>query len=160
MSDLPPLPQPAHFFYGTPMYSVEQMKAYARAAIAAVPPAEAQPVAHALFRQDDDGLEPVMFYPRGTAPDPATLKDRFVLRDVWLSPPAPPAEAQEIDHLDWAIQCWNEQVALRPMVNVHRRTLDDTWRQVIRHFGGDPDALIGPSHDDLRALAGTKEGEK
>jgi hypothetical protein len=34
---------------------------------------------------------------------------------------------------------------------VHRRTLDDTWRQVIRHFGGDPDKLIGPNHDTLLA---------
>jgi hypothetical protein len=37
----------------------------------------------------------------------------------------------------------------RPLVNVHRRTLDGTWRQVIRHLGGDPDALIGASHDEL-----------
>ena len=46
-----------------------------------------EPVAHVLFRQDDDGLEPFMFYPPKTAPDPRTLKDRFVLKDVWLSPP-------------------------------------------------------------------------
>lgn len=49
----------------------------------------AEPVAHVLFREDDDGLEPVMFYGPGTAPDPATLKSRFTLRDVWLSPPTP-----------------------------------------------------------------------
>ena len=48
---------------------------------------QAEPVAHVLFRQDDDGLEPIMFYPPKTAPDPRTLKDRFVLKDVWLSPP-------------------------------------------------------------------------
>ena len=46
-----------------------------------------EPVAHVLFRQDDDGLEPIMFYPPTTAPDPQTLKDRFILKDVWLSPP-------------------------------------------------------------------------
>lgn len=51
-------------------------------------PAQQGPVAHVMFRQDEDGLEPVMFYGPGTAPDPATLKDRFVLKDVWLSPPA------------------------------------------------------------------------
>jgi len=62
-----------------------------RIALGKEPPAEvaAEPVAHVLFRQDEDGLEPVMFYGPGTAPDPAGLKDRFVLRDVWLSPPAP-----------------------------------------------------------------------
>ena len=48
---------------------------------------QAEPVAHVLFRQDDDGLEPIMFYSPKTAPDPRTLKDRFVLKDVWLSPP-------------------------------------------------------------------------
>ena len=48
---------------------------------------KAEPVAHVLFRQDDDGLEPIMFYPPKIAPDPRTLKDRFVLKDVWLSPP-------------------------------------------------------------------------
>ena len=48
---------------------------------------QAEPMAHVLFRQDDDGLEPIMFYPPKTAPDPRTLKDRFVLKDVWLSPP-------------------------------------------------------------------------
>lgn len=49
----------------------------------------------------------------------------------------------------WAVSCWQAEVALRPLVNVHRRTLDGTWRQVIRHFGGDPEKLIGPSHDTL-----------
>jgi hypothetical protein len=57
--------------------------------------AEAKPAAHVLFRQDEDGLEPVMFYGPGTAPDPSTLKDRFTLRDVWLSPPAAPAPEAE-----------------------------------------------------------------
>lgn len=34
--------------------------------------------------------------------------------------------------------------------------LDDTWRQVIRHFyNGDIVELIGPAHDDL--LIATKE---
>ncbi|CAB5224450.1 hypothetical protein UFOVP393_82 [uncultured Caudovirales phage] len=53
-------------------------------------PAQPQqkPVAWVMFRQDEDGLEPIMFGGPGTAPDPATLKDRFVLKDVWLSPPA------------------------------------------------------------------------
>lgn len=51
------------------------------------------------------------------------------------------------DALEWAVSRWLDEVSDRPLVNVHRRTLDDTWRQVIRHFGGDPDTLVGPSHD-------------
>ncbi len=51
--------------------------------------------------------------------------------------------------LEWAVERWNAEVKHRPLVNIHRRTLDDTWRQVIRHFGGDPDALVGPAHDEL-----------
>lgn len=50
----------------------------------------------------------------------------------------------------WAVARWCDEVAGRPLVNVHRRTLDDTWRQVIRYFGGDEAVnLIGPSHDVL-----------
>jgi hypothetical protein len=63
----------------------------------------------------------------------------------WPQPP--------ISVLDWAVQRWNEQVQNRPLRNVHRRTLDDVWRQVIRAFGGDPDKLVGPSHDTLKAMA-------
>ena len=54
----------------------------------------------------------------------------------------------------WAVERWNDEVANRPLVNVHRRTLDITWRQVIRHFGGDDVALCGPRHDDLAAQQG------
>lgn len=53
--------------------------------------------------------------------------------------------------VDWAVARWNDEVANRPLINKNRRTLDDTWRQVIRFGGGDPDALIGPSHDVLCA---------
>lgn len=55
------------------------------------------------------------------------------------------------DVVDWAIERWRAEVANRPLTNIHRRTLDTTWRQVIRHFGGDPELLVGPSHDDLLA---------
>lgn len=51
--------------------------------------------------------------------------------------------------LDWAVSRWRAEVESRPLRNVHRRPLDTTWRQVIRRFGGDPDALVGPSHDTL-----------
>lgn len=53
--------------------------------------------------------------------------------------------------LNWAVARWNDEVAHRPLVNKNRRPLDDAWRQVIRFAGGDPDALVGPSHDALTA---------
>lgn len=51
--------------------------------------------------------------------------------------------------LAWAVKRWKAEVANRPLQNIHRRTLDDTWRQVIRYCGGDDEALCGPRHDDL-----------
>jgi hypothetical protein len=56
------------------------------------------------------------------------------------------------DHVRWAADQWQREVANRPMVNAHRRTLDDTWRQVIRHHGGDDVFLCGATHDTLAAL--------
>ncbi len=56
---------------------------------------------------------------------------------------------QQLGSVAWAVERWYAEVSNRPLVNIHRRTLDDTWRQVIRHFGGDPVALLGPAHDDL-----------
>jgi hypothetical protein len=61
------------------------------------------------------------------------------------------------DHVRWAAEQWQREVANRPMFNEHRRTLDDTWRQVIRHHGGDDVFLCGPTHDDLAAAP--TEGE-
>lgn len=58
--------------------------------------------------------------------------------------------------VQWAVDRWNDEVKNRPLQNVHRRSLDDAWRQVMRHGGGDPVALVGPSHDDL--LAGDSDG--
>jgi hypothetical protein len=70
------------------------------------------------------------------------------------APAAEPVEGSPL--LEWAVSKWNDEVKNRPLQNVHRRSLDDTWRQVIRWAGGDPVALLGPSHDDL--LAATKHG--
>lgn len=58
--------------------------------------------------------------------------------------------------VSFAVDRWLAEVANRPLVNKNRRTLDDTWRQVIRRFGGDPDALLGPPHDELVAIAQQK----
>ena len=91
----------------------------------------------------------------------------LILRDICETDPADPdltdtvcisAETlQEIVErhigtaslLEWAVDRWSAEVSNRPLVNVHRRALDDTWRQVIRHCGGDANALIGPSHSEL-----------
>jgi hypothetical protein len=56
--------------------------------------------------------------------------------------------------LVWAVAKWNYEVANRPLINVHRRSLDDTWRQVITKLGGNADELVGESHDNLVANAG------
>jgi len=53
------------------------------------------------------------------------------------------------DHVRWAAEQWHMEVANRPLINIHRRTLDDTWRKVIKHHGGDDVFLCGPKHDDL-----------
>ena len=49
----------------------------------------------------------------------------------------------------WAVGRWEAEVKNRPLRNRHRRALDDTWRQIIRHCGGDHRALCGPTHDEL-----------
>lgn len=68
--------------------------------------------------------------------------------------------ASQGDTLDWAVGRWNAEVAARPLANVHRRALDDTWRQVIRHAGGDPATLIGKNHDELIVIdAAMKAGK-
>ena len=53
------------------------------------------------------------------------------------------------DLLQWAVSRWQAEVGSRPMANVHRRTLDDTWRQVIQRLGGDDLALVGSTHDEI-----------
>jgi hypothetical protein len=53
--------------------------------------------------------------------------------------------------LNWAVERWHAEVAHRPLINVHRRSLDDAWRQVMRRLGADDVVLCGPRHDDLLA---------
>ncbi len=53
--------------------------------------------------------------------------------------------------IEWAAQQWEKQVKHRPLRNVHRSALDSVWRQVIRYFGGDDQALCGPTHSELIA---------
>jgi hypothetical protein len=74
------------------------------------------------------------------------------LRGIPAGVPASDAmDAHQANGLAWAVSRWQAEVSQRPLVNVHRRTLDDTWRQVVRYFGGDPDNLLGPAHDALAA---------
>ena len=51
----------------------------------------------------------------------------------------------------WAVERWNDEVKHRPLENRHRRTLDDTWRQVITKAASHLLPQIGPSHDELLA---------
>jgi len=53
------------------------------------------------------------------------------------------------EHVRWAVSRWEAEVKNRPLQNIHRRSLDDTWRQVIRHYGGDDVGLCGLPHDEL-----------
>ena len=63
-------------------------------------------------------------------------------------------QAREPDGLlEWAVERWNSEVANRPLINIHRRSLDDTWRQLIRKLGGDPNELLGPDHSSLLSVA-------
>lgn len=70
-------------------------------------------------------------------------------------------DAREAKGRAWAVHRWESEVKSRPLENVHRRPLDDAWRQVVRYFGGDPDALLGPAHDAaLIAAAPQASGQK
>ncbi len=75
-----------------------------------------------------------------------------LLRKCWEAA----QESSTIALREWAVNGWRSEVQFRPMVNVHRRTLDDCWRQVMRYAGLDPVEAVGPAHDDLLA-AGTAE---
>lgn len=57
----------------------------------------------------------------------------------------------------WVCDQWHEEVAVRPLVNVNRRTLDDTWRKVLRYLGADDVKLLGPAHDDLLLASRTHD---
>lgn len=59
------------------------------------------------------------------------------------------AEDMSGDLLEWAVSRWVAEVSNRPLINIHRRSLDDTWRQLIRKLGGDPVQLCGPDHSSL-----------
>ncbi len=81
------------------------------------------------------------------------------LKKVLAAAPGNSAQHSVPELLEWAVGRWHAEVSLRPLINVHRRALDDTWRQVIRRLGGDTGLLCGPSHDELLAAAPAQGGE-
>ena len=124
---------------------------------AAVEPAPAQ-----------DDREPVGWYTDDHLTDKsATTYDREVA-DRWRGKGWPvyglyarPAQTEQPEQsepnrrtLQWVVDRWHAEVANRPLVNVHRRTLDSTWRQMIRHLGEDDVVLLGPRHDDMLDASG------
>ena len=112
-----------------------------RAALAA--PVQGEAVAWA--RQCDlDESDPAIFVAR------EEVQESGYLVPLYTTPQ--PAPAQDVAGLlEWAVDRWHAEVANRPLQNVHRRSLDDTWRQVIRKLGGDAGLLCGPAHDALAA---------
>jgi len=95
---------------------------------------------------------------RGFFADPCPA---WVSRHIeWMRANASHAERARVpEMLDWAVSRWMAEVSNRPLVNKNRRSLDDAWRQVIRHCGGDDAVLCGPRHDDLLAAAPTQRAE-
>lgn len=65
-------------------------------------------------------------------------------------------QATADDIVKWACERWRFEVGQRPIANVHRRSLDDVWRQVVRRYGGNDRELLGPTHDELRAAENDK----
>lgn len=58
------------------------------------PQEQGEAVAKVLFRQDEDGLEPISFYSNDEYPKEEELKDRFVMMDVYLSPQQPQEQGE------------------------------------------------------------------
>lgn len=88
----------------------------------------------------------------------------IVKREIrrWIAHRAEASQDSDVDRqalIDWVAASWHSEVANRPMVNIHRRSLDDTWRQVLRHLGVDDRARLGPTHDELRSQISSKEWE-
>lgn len=46
----------------------------------------------------------------------------------------------------WVLERWDDEVKNRPLENVYRRTLDNTWRQVYRKLTGEE--LPRPTHNE------------
>jgi hypothetical protein len=96
-----------------------------------------------VYRDFDDMLRANFGFPYPDLPMRCMLKFGSVIDSIGSG------VGSQNSHLEWAVQRWKDEVGSRPLQNVNRRSLDDTWRQVIHRFGGDDVALCGPRHDDL-----------
>jgi hypothetical protein len=62
------------------------------------------------------------------------------------------------DHLaGWVLSRWRAEVENRPIVNIHRRTLDGTWRQIYRKITGEE--IAAPTHEQLLNTCKGGKGE-
>lgn len=102
-----------------------------------------------------DGIYSLYLAPTAQ-PAPAAQAADSVLEDVapWIDLTGcirndAAQDGSQAKGMRWAASRWKDEVENRPLSNIHRRTLDDVWRQVVRYFGGIPSALLGPSHDEL-----------
>ena len=124
--------------------------------------ARAVPEGWSISRQENGSIDirgpgHIAVNVRGAEQSPRLIPTRvlYELAEAMLAATPSPAEQPKPAVLDellaWAVSRWESEVRHRPLVNKNRRSLDDTWRQVIRFAGGDPDALLGPAHDALLA---------
>lgn len=130
-----------------------------RAMLSAAP----QPAEKAQEVQQAERQEPVAWARQEELEDPhdCLFVSRYEYAKTGYSVPlyTAPQPAQDVSGLlEWVVERWHAEVSQRPLHNVHRRSLDDTWRQVIRRLGGDPVDLCGPNHDSLFAAHRAKEG--
>jgi aspartate/methionine/tyrosine aminotransferase len=125
-----------------------EIEKYARAAASTARTPPNSPARHAAIEAENAARVAAEQFVKALEADRDDLRARLDALDA--------LDRQEpVDHgmMGWAVSRWRDEVENRPLTNKNRRTLDDTWRQVIRRAGGDPDEIIGPDHDTLRAAA-------
>ena len=109
------------------------------------------------FDQDDYTVDVIRNVERRMLGQP--LFQSSVMSNAEMDTASIEAEAQKavaddysrIGLLEWAVTRWREDVQHRPMVNIYRPGMDKAYRCVIRHAGGDPEAIVGPTHSELVA---------
>jgi hypothetical protein len=139
------------------------------AMLAVVPPVAPAPASEAV------AVGRVVFYPRQLAPGVDWLSNVGIRNGATLytvpprpagdSADAPVQQAGELETVaNWIAEQWHAEVANRPLVNVHRKRLDDKWRQLLERLHVDHRARLGPTHDELTGEqpvepSGTERGE-
>ncbi len=127
----------------------------ARASQAAAPaPADERPAFDAWLAAEYPDVAAAM---KNEFTNPDVVESVDMARAAWdrASQSAAPADPADVVSrqvvIDWAVERWTLEVNGRPLGNIHRRSLDDAWRQLIRYVGADDVSLLGPRHDDLIA---------